>query len=164
MTFGLGLKIRQFVLGLGGLGPDLAQAHLELLDGGTRGIDLGFGLGEGQLVGRGIETQQHVAGRDDRVVADAHLDDAAGHFARDLGDVGLDERVLGRGVAAALQPDDQRAEQDECRHADQRPWPQPLSWRGLPVVTARATRSAVSGRQPRLSGAGRHRRQKPGSS
>ena len=51
MTFGLGLKIRQFVLGLGGLGPDLAQAHLELLDGGTRGIGLGFGLGERQLVG-----------------------------------------------------------------------------------------------------------------
>ena len=40
------------------------------------------------------------------------------HFARDLRDVGLDERVLGRGVAAALQPEHQRAGQHQRGHAD----------------------------------------------
>ena len=154
MAFGLGLKIRQLVLGLGGLGPDLAQAHLELLDGGARGIDFGFGFGQRQLVGRGIETQQHVAGRDHGVVADAHVDDAARHFAGDLGDVGLDERVLGRGVAAALQPDDQRAEQDEHGHADQRQWPQPLAHGAALPLRPRAPREPACVRQPRRCAAG----------
>jgi hypothetical protein len=49
----LGLQIRQLVLRLFGFGPDLAQARLELLDGGARGIDFGFGLGERQLIGGG---------------------------------------------------------------------------------------------------------------
>ena len=95
-ALGLRLQERQLVLGLFGFGPDLAQARLELLDGGARGIDVGLGLGERKLVGGGIEAHQHVAGLDDRMVPDPHLDDAAGHFAGDLGDVGLDEGVLGR--------------------------------------------------------------------
>ena len=96
------------------------QAGLELLDRGARGIDFGFGLGERQLVGRGIEADQHIAGGNGRMIVDPHLGDAAGDLAGDLGDIGLDERVLGRDVAAALQPREQRARQHQHGHADQR--------------------------------------------
>ena len=159
----LGLQIRQLVLGLLGLGPDLAQARLELLDGGARGIDLGLGLGERQLIGRRIEAHQHVARRDDRMVADPHLDDAAGNFAGDLGDVCLDEGVLGRDVAAALQPEGQRAEQDEHGHADQRQSLRRRVRHGAdPAVVAgaspREARIAAGDRPPRLL---RHRRRPP---
>ena len=130
----LHLEIGQPVLGFLRVGPGLAQAHLELLDRGARGVDLGLGLGERQPVGLGIEPHQHVAGRHDRVVAHAHLDDAARHFAGDLRDVRLDEGVLGRGVAAALQPEHQRADEHQRRHADQREWRGKPSWRHAPVV------------------------------
>ena len=76
------------------------------------------------------------------MVPNAHVDNSAGHFARDLGDIRLDERVLGRGVPAALQPDDQRAEQDEHRHADQRPWPQALAHGAAFPLRPRAPREA----------------------
>ena len=124
MTFGLDLKIRQFVLGLDGSARISCRFTLSCSTA-ARADQLGFGFRDSQLVGRRIETQQHVAGGDDHVVPDAHVGNAAGHFARDLSDVSLDERVLGGGVAATLQPDDQRAEQDGCRHADQCPRPQP---------------------------------------
>ena len=117
---GLRLKIRQLVLRLSGFGPDLMQTGLELLDCGTCGINFSFGFCERQLVGGWIETEQHVAGGNGRMILDAHLGDTAGNFTRDLGDICLDEGVLGRDVAAALQPREQRSRQHQHGHADQR--------------------------------------------
>ena len=102
------------------------QTGFELLDCGTRGTDFGFGLGERRLVWGWIETEQHVAGGNGRMILDAHLGDTAGNFTRDLGDICLDEGVLGRDVAAALQPRDQRSNQHEHRHADHRDLLHPL--------------------------------------
>ena len=49
----LHLEIGEPVLGFLRVGAGLAQAHLELLDGGARGVDLGIGLGERQPIGLG---------------------------------------------------------------------------------------------------------------
>ncbi len=149
----LGLQIHQLVLRLLGFGPDLVQAGLELLDGGARGIDFGFRLGERQLVGRRIEAEQHVAGGNGRMIVDPHLDDAAGNFAGDLGDIGLDERVLGRDVAAALQPE--RTARPPAPARARRPAPvasSAWSWRGpaiVPAVRRRSCRASRRGRRQR---------------
>ena len=116
----LGAQIFQLVLGLPGFGPDLAQVGLHLLDRSPRRVDFCLGLGERQLVVRGLQAHEHVACRNSRVIVDAQLHDAAGHFAGDLGNVGLDEGVLRRHVAAALQPEGQRRHDDQHGHADQR--------------------------------------------
>ena len=101
-------------------GPDLAQARLELFDSRASGIDVGIGLGQRELIGRGIEPNQQFIRLDDRVVLDPNLDDTAGNFTGDLGDVSLDVGVFGGDVAAALQPEGKRTDNDEHRHADQR--------------------------------------------
>src|SRR5215218_549657 len=60
------------------------------------------------------------------MILDAHVDDAAWHFARDLGDISLDKSVLGGDVSATLQPERQRRGDNERRHADQRQLLAPL--------------------------------------
>jgi hypothetical protein len=81
---GLRLDEGQPALDLLGLGPGLAEAGLQLLHLGASGVDLGIGLGEREPVRLGMETHEQVAGRHDGVVANAQVDDAAGHFAGDL--------------------------------------------------------------------------------
>jgi hypothetical protein len=124
LAFGLCLQKSQPVFGFLRVGLGLAQAHLELFDGGARRVDLGFGLGERQPVRLGIEPHQQIPSGHDGVVANPHLDHATGNLTGDLGDIRLDERVLGRGVAAPLQPEHQRADDHQRGQADQRQWPQ----------------------------------------
>ena len=101
LALGLHLEIEHPALGFLVLGLGLAQADLELLHRGARRIELGLGLGERQLVGLRIEAHEHLALRDRGMVANGELGDAAQHLAGDLGDVGLDVSVLGRGIAPA---------------------------------------------------------------
>ncbi len=117
----LGAQIFQLVLGLLGFGPDLAQVGLHLLDRSARRVDFGVGLGERQLVIRRLEAHQDVACRDGRVIVDTQLYDTAGNFAGDLRNVGLDEGIFRRHMAAALQPEGQRHHDDQHGHADQAP-------------------------------------------
>ena len=62
---------------------------------------------------------QQIARLDLGVVAHVHLEHAAGDLRRDLRDVGLDVGVLGRDVAAAPQPEQQRGQHHRHGHADQ---------------------------------------------
>ena len=107
-------------------------------------------LASASSIGRGIEAHQHLARRDDRMVPDPDLDDAAGNFAGDLGDVGLDEGVLGGDVAAALQPERRARRQRPARARRSAPvFAGAASRRDPPVEAARPARGRISaGGQP----------------
>ena len=115
LTLGLHLEVEHLALGFLVLGLGLAQADLQLLHRRARRIELGLRLGEHELVGLRIEAHEHFSGSDAGVVANRELADAALHLAGNLGDVGLDVGVLGRGVAPALQPERQGGQDDERR-------------------------------------------------
>ena len=70
-----------------------------------------------------VEPNEHVSCRHQRMIAHPHLGDASRNLGGNLRDVGLHEGILGRGVAPALEPERQRSDNHERRHADQRHWP-----------------------------------------
>jgi len=101
--------------------PPADNARLERLMALTRGRQVVVAAsthpGEEEIL---IEAHQQLACLDGRMVPDPDFDDATRNFACDLGDVGLDESVLGGDVAATLQPEAERADDDQHGHANQR--------------------------------------------
>jgi hypothetical protein len=91
----------------------------------ARGIELCISLGQRHPEGLGIDGEEHVAGLDLGMVADVHLVHAAGDLGGNLGNVGLDIGVLGRDVAPAPEPEQQRCQDRHARHATEQKPPLP---------------------------------------
>ena len=112
----LGLRLGQFAAGFlpGGAGG---------FDHGSRGVQLGIGLGQRDAERLRIQLDQHVAGMDGGMVADQHGHHLAGHFRGNLGDVGLHIGIFRADGAPALQPHRDARDDHQRRHADQQSGP-----------------------------------------
>ena len=82
-------------------------------------VELALGERERDLVGLGIDVEQRIAGLDLLPLDDVDRDDRAGHLRRDQRLVGADIGVVGRDVAAAVQPPGEAERERDERHDDE---------------------------------------------
>ena len=112
------LRNRDLVFGRSNL---LRNLRLQTLQRGDRGrlvrfrdLERGLRLGKLALIRNRIDAGEQLPARDGLAVLDQHLGDLSFDPRREFDHVGLDERVVGDGVADAIpHPPEQRAEEQQ---------------------------------------------------
>ena len=97
------------------LGHRLLVGGAELLDLEPSAGERGLGAGKRDAVGLGVDAEQELAGRDRVVLARRDVDDPPGDVGGDRHLVLLDVGVVGRGIAAAGQPEIAADREEERR-------------------------------------------------
>mgnify|MGYP002348435947 CR=1 FL=1 len=113
---GLGVRLGDGGGAGGDIGLFLLRLGVDIADGGDGGLQIGLGLGQVGALVRIVQLDQNVPGLDLLVVGDQNLGHAPRQLRGHIGGVGLDEGVVGRLPALAVDPPDRAA--DDQQHAD----------------------------------------------